>query len=333
VDELPPTLEILAELHRSIQARNGQFLASFTPLTPNYDIQQYIDSAEVRQPDFAKVYRLRMLDNPVYASETRRGEILRGLEGMSEKQRNARLYGDWLTGDENVYEVDSDTMFRQLPVSYSPQKWRHVVSVDPAMESATGVSVWAEDPNSTYWYCVLAEYVTGNKSPIEWVNSVQKLTGMYNIVRRISDVAPWFTSTAYAEHKLVYSAVQNKAGRKQELIANLQKQLGTKLFIIPGKCQYLLKEMQDCRWSTRTNLSGTPIIVNGQRFHLLDTAQYFADAIPRNEQVNKGPYGDGIQAQSFEEWLWKANDKRKKMEGSRLPNRGLPGRVTSSRRW
>lgn len=329
VDELPPTLGILSELHRRVQAKNGYFLSSFTPLTPNYEIQQYIDTVEVSQPGYARVYRLNMLDNPIYATPERRAELLQSVEKLPEKMRNAVLYGDWVSGDENVYDVDGATLFRELPDTYLPNAWRHVVSVDPAMESATGLTVWAEDPRQGDWYCINSEHLTGYKTPVEWVKAVQKRTSMYNVIRRVSDVAPWFTSTAYSELKVIYSAIQNKAGRKQELIANLQKLLGTRLFIVPSKCAPLLRELQDCRWSTRTTPNGTPTIVAGQKYHCLDSAQYFADAIPRPLVETKGLMGDGIKADNWYEWLYKANDKRLKMRSESSADKQKGGKRSS----
>ena len=64
IDELPPTVEVMDELLRRIQARNGYFLASFTPLVRNVQVQRFVDN--MVEP-IAKTYRFRMLDNPLYS--------------------------------------------------------------------------------------------------------------------------------------------------------------------------------------------------------------------------------------------------------------------------
>jgi hypothetical protein len=72
-----------------------------------------------------------------------------------------------------------------------------------------------------------------------------------------------------------YMGVYNKNSRKGELIKGYQERLGHRIYIAPW-CEDLIAEMQECRWSERA----ANTIVNSQSFHLCDTAQYFADAIP-----------------------------------------------------
>lgn len=328
-DELPPNLSIMAELHRSVQARNGHFLASFTPLTPSFEIQRYVDQVDdnyVHNPSeaYARVYRFNMLDNPVYQDEKRKQEILATLAPLPEKVRRARLYGDWLTGDENVYDVDWPKTVRELPDHYSPALWRHIEGVDPAMSSETGLVVLAEDPRTFEWYVVLAEYVSGVKDPESLVNHLRSMTSCYKIVSRTSDPHEvWFITTANS-HGLRYGGVHNKGQRKMELIANLQLALGTKLFLTPNVVKFNA-ELQNCRWSDR----GEGKIVDSSRFHILDACQYVLDNLPRSDVQNKGIMGDGIQAANWSSWLWKANEKRKGLEEARV--RGL--KAKAAQRW
>lgn len=322
VDELPPTVDILAELHRSIQAKNGMFLASFTPLTPSYEIQKFID--QVQEP-LAKVYRLNMMDNPVYADPTRKQEVMSTLEHLPEKVRRSRLYGDWLTPDEQVYDFTYETMVRPIPDHYSTS-WRHVESVDPAYSSALGLTVWGEDPHTNEWYCVLDEYVEGIRDPVALLNHVRSRTSKFNIVRRVCD-----------SHEVAYMGLASREGvhyipvmknnRKMELIVGLQTKLGRKMFLTPN-CRNLIAELQDCRWSDR----GEGIIVAASKYHLLDSSQYFADNIPPVKQDSGGLMGDGIQASTWQEWLWKANERRKETRDNEMKQAKLDQERKASRR-
>jgi hypothetical protein len=174
-----------------------------------------------------------------------------------------------------VYYIDQDTMIR-APEGYD-FTWRHVESVDPALKSALGLTIWAEDPSTSFWYCIRAEYLRGIFIPAKLVEAVQDRTKQYNIIRRISDPHEvWYIQTA--AHMGVspqYMGVYNKSGRKGELIKGLQEKLGTRLYIAPW-CEDFIAELQECRWSETSDNK----IVNQHVYHLADSAQYFADNIP-----------------------------------------------------
>lgn len=299
LDELPPTVAIISELLRSIQANDGLFMASFTPLTRSLEVQKFIDNVQAPK---AKVYRFNMLDNPVYSDPIRKQEIMDTLSGLSEIMRNSRLYGDWVTSDDQVYSWNWDTMVA-MPPNYSPL-WRHVESVDPALSSAIGLTIWAEDPRTYIWYCVKAKYLKGLHVPTRAVEAVIAETQGLNIIRRISDPHEvWYIGQAsQAPYHLSYMGVYKKNDRKQELIASLQQKLGTQIRISPlDATEDLVQEIQDCRWSERQDGS----IVNGSKYHLLDSAQYFCDNIPRAEK------SDLLMATSWQDHLYQANEKRK----------------------
>lgn len=296
IDELPPTVGILSELLRSIQANDGYLLASFTPISRNLEVQRFIDGV---LPPKAKVYRFQMLDNPVYADPRRRQEVLDTLLSLPEAVRNSRLYGDWVQEEDQVYYFDYESMVK-FPEGYS-HLWRHVEVVDPALSSALGLTVWAEDPQTNHWYCVLAEYIKGIHVPTLIIEEVRKRTAHYNIVRRISDPHEvWYIQQAGAPpYNLRYQGVYKKHERKGELIKGFQEKLGQRLFLAPVAAQALIDEILECRWADR----GDGRIVNASSYHLLDTAQYFADGIPAAEKR--------ILAATHDDWLLKANEIRK----------------------
>lgn len=300
VDEMPPTAFIIDELLRRIQARSGYFLASFTPLVVNDDIRRMVDSA--KEP-YSKKYKFTMFDNPLYASPEKRAEILASMMSMPESVRNTRLFGEWSTNDEAVYYFNYDLMVH-MPPNYSPL-WRHVEAVDPALKSALGLTIWAEDPVSLSWYCVRSEYVKGIYIPTQLVAHVKELTKGYNIVRRISDPHEvWYIQTA-SSMGIPYMGVHKKNDRKHELIKQLQEFLGNGKVRISPTCEGIISELQECRWSDRSEGK----IINSSSYHLLDSAQYFCDNIPKPE---KRP--PELTINNWHAKLLEANQKRLQME-------------------
>lgn len=313
VDELPPTIDIVRELLIRVQARDGYFLASFTPTVVNIEIQRYVDS--LREPE-GKVYRFHMLENPLYADEERKSQLISRYAHLPEHIREAIFRGEWLSPDDQVYYFDWDRMVA-MPEGYSPL-WRHVESVDPALKSALGLTVWAENPETGIWYCILSEYIRGIYVPTELVAAVREKVSRYNIVRRIADPHEvWYIQTA-GSMGLNYIGVHKKNDRKSELIKQLQESLGSRVRIAPI-CESLIGELQECRWSDRAEGK----IVNASSYHLLDSAQYFCDNIPKWEKK--------ILSTSWEDWLYQSNEKRKrddeKVRAGVVSGRRLPSRI------
>lgn len=293
VDEMPPTMDVLRELLIRVQAKDGYFLASFTPTVVNVDIQRFVDNLQLPQ---GRVYRFNMLDNPIYSDPQRKSELLARYAHLPKHVQATIFEGEWSSADDQVYYFDYHTMI-ELPEGYSPL-WRHVEAVDPALKSALGLTVWAEHPSTGMWYCVLAEYIRGIYVPTELVSAVKSRTSHYNIVRRIADPHEvWYIQTA-ASMGINYIGVYKKNERKSELIKQLQEALGTRIKLSPT-CSDLITELQECRWSER----GEGKIVNSSSYHLLDSAQYFCDNIPKRE--------DTIQSTGWQDWLYQANEKRK----------------------
>lgn len=293
IDEMPPTLKVLSEAMVRRNTRGGYFMASFTPLVVNRDIQKMVDAAT--EP-LSRKYRFRMFDNPAYASPQKQAEILDSMSTLPEHIRNTRLYGEWTQSDDQVYYFDYESMV-EMPQDYSPL-WRHVEVVDPATQSALGLTLWAEDPRSSIWYCVHSEYVKGIFVPTDIIKHVQTRTRGVNIYKRISDPeATWYINQAGAMG-ISYGIVYKANGRKPDLIKGLQQVLGSRIRIAPH-CQHLIAELQECRWSDKADGK----IVNASRYHLADTAQYFADNIPKAEAR--------VSYSSQDEYLYLANEKRK----------------------
>jgi len=294
IDELPPTVDVMDELLRRVQARDGYFLASFTPLVRSVAVQRFVDNL---QEPLAKTYRFRMLDNPLYQQETRQKEILASLSHLPEHVRNSRLYGDWMSDDNAVFYFDYSKMV-ELPQDYSPL-WRHVESVDPAIKSALGYTLWAENPQTGIWYCIKAEYIKGIYVPTELVQTVSRLSANYNVVRRIADPhESWYIHTA-ASMGITYTGVYKKNDRKAELIKNFQEELGKSLRVSPT-ADLLIEEITSARWSDTRDGK----IASGSDYHLLDSAQYFQDVKPKKEATPQ-------TGANWQSWLYTENEKRK----------------------
>lgn len=296
IDELPPTVDVMDELLRRIQSRNGHFLASFTPLVRNIKVQKFVDS--LVEP-IAKTYRFKMLDNPLYANSERQAEIVASMAHLPEHVRNSRLYGDWMSDDNAVYYFNHETMVEQ-PQGYSPM-WRHVESVDPASSSALGYTLWAEHPDTGVWYCIKAEYIKGIFVPTDIVEAVRRLSQNVNIFRRVSDTEPWYVHQA-AKMGIHYTCVYEKVHRKLQMIKSFQEALGSKIKIAPH-CEAIIEEITGARWSdTREGK-----IASGSDMHLGDSAMYFVDCMPKRE-------APAPATGSWHQQLYAAHVKRKENE-------------------
>jgi len=321
IDEQPPTVAILDELQRRIQARSGYLLASFTPLVVNLEITRMVDAA---QEPYSKKYQFAMLDNPLYSSSEKRAELLASMATLPEAVRRTRLYGEWSAADDAVYSLHYETDV-EMPPDYD-YMWRHVESVDPALKSALGLTLWAEHPVTGIWYCVLAEYVKGIYSPTHLVRHVRKRLEGRNIVRRVSDPHEvWYIQVA-AEEGIHYDGVYKKSERKGELIKNLQEGLGTRLRISPN-CSDLITEFQECRWSPTTDNK----IVNGSKYHLLDSAQYAVDNLPKfsgqpvrlswEEQLRRGNQTRLVERELAVQRVEAAAERRQLRSAARIQRR------------
>lgn len=294
LDEMPGSYKLLEELHRRIQARKGYFLATFTPKVVNAAIRKLVDSSDGK---VAAKYTLKMFDNPVYDDEMKE-QITQSLSTYSESYRNTILQGDWATGDNAVYHFDPNVMVEE-PENYHPG-WRHVESVDPALKSKMGYTLWAENPATGVWYCVKADYIQNILVPEDVFEHVRQISDGYNIVRRISDYEPWYVNTA-SKHGVAYVTPFNKNNTKGELIKGLQQALESEIRIAPW-CHDLIEEFVSCQWSETADSK----IVNSSSYHLLDASQYFVRCRP--------PFRKDLKPQPWHVQLREGNRARRKAE-------------------
>lgn len=272
LDEMPSSHKILEELQRRVDARQGRFIATFTPKFKNDTIRRMVDSS--RAPVSAK-YQMGKLDNPIYAD--RLEEEMQKLAGLPESEKRTILYGEWSTGEDAVYHFDYEAMtVASMPDNYS-HGWRHVVSVDPALRSVCGFTLWAEDPNTQIWYLVDDTPVIGSVTldPETLFQTVFDKYKSYNIVRRITDSMPFFQATASKHGENFMTPYNKNDNRKKDLIKGLQTMLSSNRIKIGRWCTTFVDEIQSCQFREESDK-----LVNSSSYHTLDCAQYFCDAIP-----------------------------------------------------
>lgn len=312
VDEMAPTDDIFDELLRRVQARSGLFLASFTPLIENIQIQKRVDAA---CPPYSRKYTFAMLDNPLYQDPEKREKILAELATLPESVRNTRLFGTWSSSNSAVYHFDWDQMTRTLPAHYSRSQWRHVEAADPALKSAHGMGIYAEDPLTGLWYMVHSEEIRGIHDPDHLLDTVQRKTAQYNIIRRIADPHEvWYIQLA-AKRGMKYVGVANKNSRKGELIKGLQSALGHRLFICPHNSEFI-DQMLGCRWADGENSR----IVAASSKHMVDQCQYFCDNIPKPDPTTQ-PVSWHQALRDQNEQRWKRVEAEKKKMKMRIRRR------------
>ena len=297
IDEMPPTDQIIDEALRRVQARSGYLMASFTPLVENVAIQKRVDAAK---PPYSRKYKFSMLDNPIYQDPQIRQRILEDMALLPESIRNTRLYGDWSSSDLAVYYYDYTQMSPETPSGYN-RGWRHVESVDPALKSALGYTLWGEDPATGKWYLVVSDEIRGILDPETLVETVRKRSEPYNVVRRVSDPHEvWYIQIA-AKRGIHYTGVYKKNERKGELIKQFQQFLGSRVFIPPHNTDFI-DQLTGCKWAD----GDRERIVAASSKHLLDSAMYFCDNIPK--------WDPGFQPVGWEQQLRQENDLRIRLE-------------------
>lgn len=299
IDEMPASAALYDEIRLRASAPDAMFVATFTPKFRSEEIRRAVDA--LREP-FGRIYSFSRLDNPLYKG--REHEVLAELEGYSEGYKRSVLYGDWYIGDSAVYEWEPSIMLESPGDKYSPA-WRHVVSVDPALKSKFGFTLWAERPADGLWFLVKSRYIEGIYAPDDMVEEVKKEIDGYNIVRRISDPeASWFIGQA-SKAQLTFIYPPDKASRKAELIKNAQAALSTGKVKVAPWCVDFINEIISCQWSETTDR-----IVNASSYHLMDCWHYFTDMRPKFDPTQV--------VQSWEQELRAANAMRKKQESAKV---------------
>jgi hypothetical protein len=276
IDELPSDPLLIEEVMQRVYVQKGCVSLTYTPKIPAPKVKKFIENLP---PSKVKHINLSPLDNPAIDEETKQ-TIISTAQAQGAGHMATVLQGAWMVGNRQVFTYDPSAHMINLPQHYHMQTWRHVLTVDPASASATGVLVTAEDPTTGAWLVVHASYVE-EREPAALVQKVEAIAKPYRIMRRIYDsAATWFDGSARAAG-FRYMPIDHKAGRKIELIQNVNTAFGNKIFLTP-LAESLEEELLSAQWSE----SAKENVAHGHEYHISDCLQYFLDLAPMKEMAS-----------------------------------------------
>lgn len=302
LDELTDHLGIIEELQRRVQAKRGRMIATFTPKLRAEAVKRFIET----ETPYSRCYKISMLDNPIY--DDRREEVLSQIMGLPEAQRNTILYGDWYSGEQAVFHYDQAHHKVDTIPGYTTL-WPHIACVDPAASGLMGYTLWAAPtPNSFTWYNTAAGYLKG-AAPTDLIASMESIIKGMQVIGRICDThESWYVKEAIKQ-KIFYKVVDNKRGRKKELIANFNQALANGRIKLTSQSGEFESELQIAQWSE----TAVDKIVNASSFHIADTGQYFVDLIPqfKNAETRDVTYDEILRRANKARLDQKSPDKKK----------------------
>lgn len=276
IDELTPSVNLVEELQRRVQAKRGRFLMTYTPKIRAPAVKKFIETPTTS----SKIYKLHMFSNPIYKG--REDEINSQLAGLSDDRRAAVLAGDWAYGDHQVFYFDPEE--HMANVEYN-NTWAYIVAVDPASAGLAGYTLWtAKHSNALMWYLIDAAYIRGT-APSDLVDEIEGRIAHLPIVKRIADPHEvWFIKEAYKRHQVTYVGPWSKNNRKKELVAQLNEALGTRIMVHPN-CREAVEELSSAQYSE----TDPDKIQNSKILHIADSMQYFVDCMPQHKDVVDKP--------------------------------------------
>jgi hypothetical protein len=296
IDEAPKNMRVLEELFQRVSTTQGYFVATMTlkardPGTRK--VREYLE--RLCSGTIGRLYRLSRLQNPKFKGHE--AAELEKVAHLPPDLQQAVLEGIPVGDDLLVYEFDEASMWRDPP-NYRPQ-WRHVAVADPATESKLGLTVWAEDPKTGDWYCVVDDYIEGIRAPSKLILAVEQRFEGLNVVKRIYDPAEgWFRGQA----RETSGQEWYPARKREESRPGLQEALGSRFFL-SKTCHRLRNELETCQRKDGDESK----ILNKSKFHLLDTARYFWDGVPAAEVQRE-------KCTSHDAWLLQMDDARRLAE-------------------
>ena len=288
LDEMPSHESYIEEAHRRVDARRGQFFATFTPKVRNENVRHMVDNADAA---VAAVYRMGKLDNPIYKG--REDEEWAKIAHLDPKVQKNIMFGDWLDADETVFSFNKDEHLKPLPAHYAAT-WPHVISYDPASSSNSGLTLFAFDHLHGQWWVVDSRYERHN-SPSDHIEFLERYMAPYNIVRRVCDTEPWFYQEYHRQTGKSWIPIAEKTQRKKGLIAALQEALKHNKLLYKSGLTDLVREFTTAEW--KAGYEGEKI-KNSQRFHLIDSLQYGLDMLPVLKQEVASSYDASLMEAS-----------------------------------
>lgn len=288
VDELPSAnggYKLLEEITARVMVLKGQVFMSFTPKMLNIAIKQMIEALE---PPVGRKYKLAFVDNPALDNESI-STRLQQIAHLPEHMQKTLLVGDWMQGENTVYHLTDYVI--QSPINYHPL-WRHCVGIDPALSSAQGVVIAAEDPTTGRWYVIYSEKqdkITDVDDAVQRVANliVQKAI---NVTKIIYDSAGTYWYMGARKHPVLKNYKiekpwnKNATSRREDMLSAVQTAIGSTLFVAPYN-EDLIEEFNNYSWSE--TVPGQ--IVKSQKYHLLDALRYLVDCLPKWQGPQSAP--------------------------------------------
>ena len=277
LDEMPDDPSLVTELIMRTITNNGIFIAAFTPLVENEGIRKIVDDKS--NPNQIR-YTFRPEDNPhiirTFGSIDEYDKEIKS-KCASEAEYRARRFGEWYYSSGRVVRAfEPETHKRPLPKGYSNYGWRHVMVVDPAASGLAGISIWAEDPNSLAWYNVYAKKEQGDAA-YDLVKTIESIAANFNVVERWCDCNPAGFYREAHRQGVKYFSISDKMDRKAITIDKLNEYIATGRIYLTPASEELEEEFLNCKWKENTSDK----IVHSSKWHLIDTARYFVDKMPK----------------------------------------------------
>lgn len=309
LDEMPSDHKYIEELQRRVDAKMGQFFATFTPKSRNLRITKMVDGVD---PSIGIKYKMGKFDNPIYHG--REEEERAKIKDLSPEDQANILEGDWLgiTGKVFTYEPYKHTV--ELPENYT-RDWAHVLAIDPAASGMAGLIVAAQDPSEKRWIIIKAMYLEG-KAPSDLVIDAEKEVIGLNVVRRVYDPKEAGFMKEAVKLGLTYNGVYNKSQRKGELITNLQEALKDGWLQFLPHLSDMKEEFDTAEWQSGVEDK----IKNSTKYHLLDAMQYLVDNLPKIEPEKMKLSRDAALLLAHQLERQAEQEARENKKGYRLPS-------------
>lgn len=274
LDEMPSSHKYIEEFQRRVDARRGQFIATFTPKAPNPVIRQMAENVD---PLVGIKFKFGKLDNPIYRN--RKEQEIAKLAGLPEAERNCILYGDWMDSSDAVFQFP-ETSIQPLPEDYSKLGWPHLFSIDPAAGGKTGYCIIGIRPLDKMPFVVEAGYMKVEGNTARYMSNIIRKTTEYHVVRKVFDPAErWFSN--YLTENREYGWMEAYKQDKTQLIIGLQKQLESGKLLIFNELTELISELKDAEWDDNPSKFGK--IKNSTKYHICDALQYAINHMPKIE--------------------------------------------------
>lgn len=311
VDEMPDDSSLITELMLRTSTEGGLFMATFTPLVENEQIRKIVDAPAPGK----RMYKFLPQDNPKLMEE------FGGVEGWAawlrpqcatEAEFRARMYGEWYYKSGRVIRAyDPAHHLIPTPKDYDRRVWNHMLVVDPSASGLTGVSLWAQFPDTEQWACVLAKKIEGDAAFI-LVQKIESMVAGCNIIKRLCDCNPAGFYIEARRQGVSYETMNDKVDRRNSTIeATNAKFANNAIYICSEGASDLADECMGAKWS-ETNPDK---MINSTNYHLIDTLRYFVDRCPALSETKVVTYNNvsHMAKQEFKKQLKNREVKKEKL--------------------